>query len=214
MKTVFNTSGIALSLVLVVAGSSVVRSAEKAAGDAGSIKGTISVSGVRSPENVLVYIEKAPGEYPPPKEPAEMDQVKLVFTPSVLPIVNGTTVKFLNGDPILHNVFWPKSKTYATHNLGSWGKGTSKSYTFKKLGEIVLLCNVHAEMEGHIVILQNPFFSLVDKDGSYEIDNVPAGEYTVKTWYSKPKKLRTKSAKVSVSADKAAELDFSLSRRR
>ena len=27
----------------------------------GSIKGEVSASGVRSPENVLVYIEKAPG---------------------------------------------------------------------------------------------------------------------------------------------------------
>ena len=180
----------------------------------GSITGTISVSGVRSPKDVLVYVEKVPGEYPPPKEPVHMDQVKLVFTPNVLPIVKGTTVSFENGDPILHNIFWPKSKSYRTRNLGSWGKGRSKKVTFDKEGKVVLLCNVHSEMEGHIVILQNPFFALVGREGTYEIKDVPPGEYTLNTWYFKPKKLRSKSTKVSVSAGEPAVVDFSLSRSR
>jgi len=180
----------------------------------GSITGEISVSGVRNPEDVLVYVEKAPGEYPPPKEPGHMDQVKLVFTPNVLPIVKGTSVNFLNSDSILHNVFWPKSKTYRARNLGTWGKGSSKTVKFDKLGDIVLLCNVHSEMEGHIVILQNPFFALVGKEGTYEIKDVPPGKYTLKTWYFKPKKLRSKSAKVTVAAGKPAVVDFSLSRKR
>jgi len=193
-----------------------VSSDARAAGDdQGSIEGTISVSGVKSPENVLVYLEEVSGDWPPPKEPAEMDQAKLVFIPHVLPIVKGTTVRFLNNDPILHNVFWPKNKSYPARNLGTWGKGGSKKHKFDKLGAAVLLCNVHPEMEGHIIVLQNPFFTVVDnKDGDYEIKNVPPGEYTLKTWYSKPKKLRPKSEKVKVVAGEAAEQDFSLSRKK
>lgn len=179
----------------------------------GSITGTISVSGVRSPEDVLVYLEEVPGEWNPPEKPAHMDQVKLVFIPRVLPVVNGTTVEFLNSDPILHNVFWPKGKGYAARNLGTWGKGGKKSFTFDALGEVVLLCNVHPEMEGHIVVLQNPFFAVAGKDGAYKIDGVPPGEYTLTTWYSNPKKLRAKSAQVTVKAGEATEQDFSLSRR-
>lgn len=188
---------------------------EKSEKKTGSIKGKISVRGVRSPENVLVYIEKAPGEYPAPKESAKMDQKKLEFIPHVLPIVKGTTVRFLNSDPILHNVFWPKSKdgSYKGRNLGTWGKGGVRKYTFKKEGSVVLLCNVHPEMEAHVVVLQNPYFVVVGKNGEYEIKNVPAGKYTVKTWYSKPKRLKSKSAEVTVETDKATELNFSLSRR-
>ncbi len=194
-----------------------VASGVRAAGDdqeaTGTIKGTISVSGVKSPENVLVYLEEVAGDWQPPEEPAGMDQEKLVFTPPVLPIVKGTTVRFLNSDPILHNVFWPKSKSYSARNLGTWGKGGAKKHKFDKLGEVVLLCNVHPEMEGHIVVLQNPFFAVVHKEGEYEIKDIPPGEYTVKTWYSNPKKLRSKTAKVSVTANEATEQDFSLSRR-
>jgi plastocyanin len=183
--------------------------------DGGTISGTIEVSGVKSPENVLVYVEKVPGEWDAPKDPAHMDQVKLVFTPRVLPIVKGTTVEFRNSDPILHNVFWPKSKdrSYSSKNLGTWGKGGKREYKFDKEGSVVLLCNVHPEMEGFIVIRQNPFFALADKDGKYEIEGVPEGDFTVKTWYENPKKLRAKSSEVSVKTGETATVDFSLSRR-
>ena len=201
-----------VSLMLLTPETSAQKKSEQ---KTGSIKGKISVRGVRSPENVLVYIEKASGEYPAPKELAKMDQKKLVFFPHVLPIVKGTTVRFLNSDPILHNVFWPKSKdgAYKGRNLGTWGKGGVRKYTFKKEGTVVLLCNVHPEMEAHVVVLQNPYFVVVGKDGEYEIKNVPQGKYTVKTWYSKSKRLRSKSAEATVEADKATELNFPLSRR-
>lgn len=181
----------------------------------GSIKGQITASGVRDVENVLVYVEKAPGEYPAPKAPAKMDQVKLTFIPHVLPILKGTTVNFLNSDPVLHNVFWLKSDdgSYAARNLGTWGKGASVDFTFDKVGTVVLLCNVHPEMEGDIVVLQNPFFALAAKDGAYEIKGVPPGEYSVKAWYPQPKKLKSKSSKATVTAGQATQLDFSMSRK-
>lgn len=207
-RLVMSASVVALMLIA----SSMARAEEDK--EKGSITGTISVSGVRSPENVLVHIETVAGEWKPLEKPAHMDQVRLVFTPPVLPVVKGSTVEFLNSDPILHNVFWPKGKGYAARNLGTWGKGSAKRYKFDQLGEIVLLCNVHAEMEGHIVVLQNPFFAVVGKDGEYKIDGVPPGEYTLTTWYSKPKRLRSKSAKVTVKAGEATTQNFSLSRRR
>ncbi len=201
---------IAVHFCLVTAGGAVAEDAKT-----GSIKGKITVRGVRSPENVLVYVEKVPGEHKPPSKPAKIDQIKMVFIPHVLPIVKGTTVEFHNNDSLLHNVFWLKSKdgSYPSRNLGSWGKGGVKKFKFEKEGSIVLLCNIHPEMVGHVVVLQNPAFAVVGKDGLYEIKDVPAGQYTVKTWYSKPRKLRSKSATVTVQAGESAKLDFSLSRR-
>jgi plastocyanin len=178
----------------------------------GSIKGDVTANGVRSPEDVVVFIESVTGEQKPPKDPVEVDQKKLTFIPHVMPIVKGTKVNFKNGDPLLHNVFWTASSdgSYPAKNLGTWGQGDTKTYTFDKLGYVGLLCNIHPEMEGYIVVLQNPFFAVVGKDGAYEIKNVPAGDYTVKTWYSKPKKLKSKSERVTVPAGKAAKLDFTL----
>jgi plastocyanin len=210
----FRVVGIAalsfLCLGLVASGVAIGQDAKT-----GSIKGEVTVSGVRSPENVVVYIEKAPGEFKPPEKPAAMDQKKLVFVPHVLPVVKGTAVRFLNSDPLLHNVMWPASDdgSYPARNLGTWGQGDARSFTFDQLGHVVLLCNIHAEMEGHVVVLQNPFFGVTGKDGQYQIKDVPAGEYTVKTWHPQPKKVKPQTAKVTVEAGKTATLDLSLGRR-
>lgn len=198
-----------LVTVLLALGSSVLVARADEKEETGAIKGTVSVSGVKDPENVLVYLDSVGDKWEPTKS-AEVDQVKLKFIPYVLPIVKGTTVTFKNNDPLLHNVLWPQGKGYPAKNLGTWGKGAERKFSFDQVGEVVLLCNVHPEMEAHVVVLQNPFFKMAGKDGTYEIKDVPAGKYTLKTWYPKPKKLSSRSAEVTVEAGTTATLDFTL----
>jgi len=63
---------------------------------AGEIKGTVTAQGMRSAENVAVYIDAIPGKtFAPPSQHAEMDQKQLKFTPHVLVVLKGTTVDFL-----------------------------------------------------------------------------------------------------------------------
>jgi hypothetical protein len=113
-----------------------------------------------------------------------MDQKNLVFSPHVLPVLQGTTVDFLNGDEVLHNVFSP-DKCCDRFNLGSWPQGQIRSYTFKARCAATLLCKVHAEMEGFIVVLPTPWFAVTDKAGAYSIKDLPDGGYTVKVWHPK-----------------------------
>jgi plastocyanin len=153
---------------------------------AGAIKGKVQCKGVRDNRDAVVYLENVPGQFAPAKQPVEMDQLKMVFIPHVVPVVVGTTVKFLNSDPVLHNVFTP-SKAGDKFNLGTWPKGEAKSYTFGKLGEVRLLCNVHPEMEAWVVVLPNSHFAKTGPDGSYSIANVPAGKYSLKVWHEKLK---------------------------
>jgi plastocyanin len=155
---------------------------------AGSITGKVTAKGAKNSADAVVFIEKV-GEksFEPPKEHPVMDQKNLKFVPHVLPVVAGTTVDFLNSDKVLHNVFSPDNCA-EKFNLGSWPQGQKKSFTFKTLGcSPVLLCNVHPEMEGYIVTLQNPYFAVTDKDGAYTIKNVPAGKYALKIWHQKLK---------------------------
>src|SRR6266567_3755314 len=34
----------------------------------------------------------------------------------------------------------------------------------------------------HVVVVPTPYFAVTDKDGNFEIKNIPAGKYTLKTW--------------------------------
>lgn len=149
----------------------------------GSITGTVTAPGLRDAANTVVYIASAPGQYAPPP-PVVLDQRNIQFSPHVVPIVVGTTVKFLNSDDVQHNVFTP-SQAGDLFNLGTWPKGESKPYTFKKMGRVDLLCNVHHEMRGYVLVLQNPFFAVTGKDGRFHIDNVPPGQYQLKVWHER-----------------------------
>src|SRR5271166_6565953 len=170
-----------------------------AVGRAGDIKGKVSVQGLKSPANIAVYVDAIPGKkFDAPAEHVVVDQKKMEFIPHVVVILQGTTVDFTNSDPVGHNVYWPSisGNKKLTHNLGTWPKGDKKSFQFNDLGAAPLLCNVHPEMSGYVVVVATPYFAVTDKDGNYEIKNVPAGKYTLKTW-SEDGKPTTQSVDVS-----------------
>ena len=178
-------------LRLYVQAAAVLLMCMPAFAEAGNISGKIKVRGLRSPGNILVYLNKAPST--PPEQSAKayvMDQQNLTFLPHVLPIPVGAAVSFPNRDKVDHNVF-SLSRT-REFNLGSYKPGESKQITFDKPGIVELRCDVHAEIIAYILVMKNPFFAVTDKDGKYVIENVPPGKVTLKTWHEKLKNGRRK----------------------
>jgi plastocyanin len=166
---------------------------------AGDIKGKVSVQGLKSAVNIAVYVDTTPDKkFDAPTQHVVVDQKKMEFIPRVVVVLQGTTVDFTNSDPVGHNVYWPSisGNKKLTHNLGTWPKGEKKSFQFNDLGVAPLLCNVHPEMSGYVVVVTTPYFAVTDKDGNYEIKNVPAGKYTLKTW-SEDGKPTTQAVDVS-----------------
>jgi len=158
--------------------------------------------------NTVVYIEKANGTFAPPAKHPTMNQKSLVFIPHVLPVLAGTLVDFQNSDDVLHNVFCPDA--CCKFDLGSYPKGVVKSQKFSKAGcQSVILCNVHPEMEAYVVVLQNPYFAITDKDGNYKISNVPPGNYVLKVWNEK---LKSKDQAIVVPASKSLVVNFNLAK--
>jgi plastocyanin len=197
--------GIALLLATVVV---VGAPHQRVAAAGGSIEGTVRAGGAPA-ANAIVYIEHAEGTFAP-AAPANMDQRGLKFVPSVLPILAGTTVKFLNSDTTQHNVFTPDFEKY---NLGTWPQGQTKDHVFARCAKApcvyAQLCRIHPEMEAYIVVLQNPYFAVTDANGHYRIDNVPPGAYALAAWSAKAK---APARPVTVDAAKPLTVDFALAR--
>lgn len=165
------------------------------------VKTRVKTSGAKSEKDVVVYLErKDDGSYPATSEKKTMDQKGLVFIPHVMAVQKGTTVNFLNSDNEKHNVFCVDDCCKVLEknsdgkeefmDLGSWGQGETRSYTFNIPGVGVLLCKLHPEMAAYIVVLETPYFTKAEIDdstqtGSFSIENVPAGTYLVKTWNKK-----------------------------
>jgi plastocyanin len=166
---------------------------------AGDVKGKVAVQGLRSAGNIVVYVDAISGKkFDPPTQHVTIDQRQMTFAPKVTVVLQGTTVDFLNSDSVAHNVYWPSisGNKKLAHNLGTWPKGEKKSFQFNDPGAASLLCNVHPEMSGTVVIVPTPYFAVTDRDGAFEIKNVPPGTYTLKTW-SEDGKVTTQSVTVA-----------------
>ena len=177
----------------------------------GAIKGTVKCSRVRHSGDAIVYIETVgDNKFDPPAEHGVVDQMNLIFVPHVMAVQKGTTVDFPNSDLVRHNVFSPPD-CCNQFNLGTYDVGISKPYTFNNTCEVPLLCNVHAEMAAYIVVMDNPYFAVTSQDGSFTIDNVPPGNYKLKTWHEM---LKSELQEVKVEGGKTAEVNFTLKKRK
>jgi len=195
--------------ILLTVAPALLAAAAAVAAD-GSISGTVKATGLASNADAVVFVQQAPGTFKPPAQPVTMDQMKMQFIPHVLPVVVGTTVRFLNSDPTPHNVFSPD---YEKYNLGTWPKDQSKDHAFTTCAKYpcayTQLCRVHPEMEGFVVVLPNTHFAVSNKEGHFEIAGVPPGQYTVAVWHPK---LKAQPKPVTVEAGKPAVVDFALAR--
>lgn len=173
----------------------------------GTITGKVEVFRARRSADIIVYLADVPGTFIPPSNHLRMDQKSLMFIPHVLPVVVGSIVDFANNDDVKHNIFSPsKTKKF---NLGTYGKDIIKQETFDQEGEVVLLCNVHAEMFAYVVVLPNPYFAKTGNDGRFTIAGIPPGQYTLKTWHEKK---RPYEQKVVVEAGKTTKINITLKR--
>ena len=107
-------------------------------------------------------------------------QIDKTFSPKVLPIVVGSSVEFPNKDVIFHNVFSPSKPN--KFDLGVYKKGKSKSFTFKHIGHVKVYCNLHSGMYADVLVLQNPFYGVTDKNGNFEIKIEKNGDYELVAW--------------------------------
>jgi plastocyanin len=147
----------------------------------GSLSG--KVSGGRGP--AVVYVDAIPGKtFPAPAKHIVMDQKSLLFQPHLLVVLLGSTLDFLNSDNVQHNIFWPavSGNKKLSHNMGTWPKGETRPFKFDTPGVVPLLCNVHPEMSGYVIVSPTPYYTQSDASGAYKIDNVPDGSYTVVAW--------------------------------
>jgi plastocyanin len=134
---------------------------------------------------VVVWLEPVSGETPGPPSGARarMVQKDKTFSPHVLAIRVGTTVDFPNFDPIFHNAF--SNYNGQLFDVGLYPPGSTRSVRFHRPGAVRVFCNIHAAMSAVIVVLNTPYFATTGKDGSFRIDGVPAGDYTLRVFHER-----------------------------
>jgi len=135
---------------------------------------------------VVVYITGFKNEAP--EKIPDIVQKNKEFSPDILPVVAGQKVRFPNYDKIYHNVF--SISPIESFDLGQYkGKEPPKLVTFGKPGLVPAFCNIHPEMITYVVVLENNAYAITDKDGTFQIGNVPPGTYNVNAWLPQAKRI-------------------------
>jgi plastocyanin len=132
----------------------------------------------------VVWLEGVKGDKPWPTEGGVMDQKGCIFIPHVVVLGVGQTMRFLNSDPIIHNIHtWPRKNPPMSVSQLAKGLGRPIKRTFDEPDEIKVTCDVHKWMGSWIIVRDNPYYALTGVDGTFEITDIPPGTYTMVIWH-------------------------------
>ncbi len=169
----------------------------------------------------FVFIDKitAGKKWPEPEGAVYMVlQEGCRFTPWAQVVEPGEiTIRHADPESVLHNI---NTREMIGVEKGRIVKRTMFNFGQPDPGDIVkklkprrssfisLNCEAHNFMFGFMMAPKHPYAVVVRDDGSYSINDVPPGDYTVKAWHPR---LGIQKTNLSVPAKGAVEANFSFS---
>jgi plastocyanin len=103
------------------------------------------------------------------------------FVPHVLGIRVGQTLQIKNSDPVGHNTKISGSSLQFNNSIPV-GTTLDLAIDAAEAQPAPVACSIHDWMNGRILIRPDPYFAISDKDGNFEIKDLPAGELEFQAW--------------------------------
>ena len=134
--------------------------------------------------NVFVYIKQGlEGKtFALPTDPVVIDQKGCWFGPRVLGVQVGQTLKVTNSDPVTHNIH-PLAQVNREWNQSQepGAEALTRKFTQPEV-MIRVKCNIHGWMHAWVGVIAHPYFAVTGTDGTFQLRNVPPGNYVIETW--------------------------------
>lgn len=156
--------------------------------------------------HVFVYVKGGlEGTFVTPGEAVTLNQTGCMYEPHVMGIQTDQTMTILNSDDTLHNVNAQPANN-EPFNFAQAFSGMENQRTFANEEVMIAVkCDVHPWMQGFIGVVSHPYFAVSGEDGSFSINNLPAGTYTVGAVHET---LGEQEQSVTVDANGTAEVSF------
>lgn len=157
--------------------------------------------------NVLVYVKRGlEGKtFEHPAGPVVLNQQGCRFEPRVFGIQAGQTLQVTNSDPLTHNVH-PLAKINRDWNQSQAPGDPPLERRFARPEMLIRVkCNIHSWMRSWAAVMDHPYFAVTGADGSFEIRNLPPGDYTLEAWHEV---AGTVEKPVHLAPSAKAEIDF------
>ena len=158
--------------------------------------------------DTIITLEHVEAGKPFNKEPINILSENCKFFPDVNIIRQGESFKIDNVDAVMHNSqVYQKERGKILLNIPIPAEEVSEGkVTFEKNYKIMqMICGMHEFMQTWGYRVQNPYYFKTDKDGNFNIGDIPPGEYVVNAWHylMKPQKK-----KIKIAAGETIDLNF------
>jgi plastocyanin len=184
-----------------------------AAAQGGSVSGRLMIlergsSRTDDLADAVVYLESRATSPAPARATTQIVMESKRFIPHVRVMPVGGAVEFPNSDPFRHNVFSKAGP--GEFDLGLYGRGESRVAEVRRAGVYPIFCNIHSTMIAYIVGVATRHYTQPESDGSYRLEGVPPGSYTLRVWHERG---GARSREVEIGAGGASGLDVQLDAR-
>ena len=133
--------------------------------------------------NTVVYLKNISQGKPLeiPQQFRSLDQRTCRYQPHILLVPLNGELDMKSSDPLLHNVHMSGGASY---NLPFPIKDQVISRTMHQAGLISISCNAgHVWMNGEILVVPHPYYTVTDESGNFELTDVPPGDYEIEAWH-------------------------------
>jgi plastocyanin len=118
----------------------------------------------------------------PPKTHV-IDQPCCQFEPRVIAARAGDKLLIKNSAPVPHNINYSSDIESFNVTLPP-GKSHEAQQTLQaQSSPIPFKCDIHPWMAGRVRVFDHPYFAVTDKEGKFEIKDVPAGKWRIVYWH-------------------------------
>jgi plastocyanin len=203
-----------LALGAAILFSTVIARGQPTTQPSATVTGTVTAESEVPLSEMVVYLESPDPNraMPAAGKSAVVSQKGAQFDPRLTLVTVGQSVDFVNDEDrqIEHNVF--SNSSAKRFDLGLYGPGKHKTVTFDKPGAVFLYCSIHRYMDGVIFVSPTPLSSRVNDKGVYTIENVPPGDWSLKTWQRR-RRFPEQTKSVQVKAGQTVTINLELKRK-
>jgi hypothetical protein len=156
--------------------------------------------------NVFLYVKNINGNFPAPASPVTLDQRGCQYHPHVTALQVGQPLQIKNSDATLHNIHaLPNVNSQFNEGQPVQGMISTKKFDKPEITPFKVKCDVHGWMKAYMSVLPHPFYSVSQMNGTFNIANLPPGQYTIVAWHEK---FGQQEQQVTVGAKESKAVNF------
>jgi hypothetical protein len=165
--------------------------------------------------DALVWVDNIGGGKPLPELRRERLTIRgCRFEPRVMAVAAGSTINVFSSDRLEHDMrFYREGAGEPVDHIRTFNAGSvvPSEKIAKAPGIVEARSRFQPWARGYIAVFSHPYFAVTDEKGSFKIDGLPPGTYSVKVWHERLP--APAEQQVTVGADGTGRLDLALALR-